>query len=634
MIYYASSYSSCQSLCNKSIYDCIGVFNFSDENSTATNPTHFSLQTENSDRFKIFPGLPTVLPLYVTDSEGNEMFNVSYEASSNHTNISIDEAFHYVSANTIQLCGESQQNATIRLDTSLDISLFIDITLTDCPPGYIHNDGKCTCSTSTYYGMTRCEPEVYIRRGIWMGNCGNNSLCTSDCPIGYCTTQNNSEYLKLPRHKSELEEFICSGNKHGTICGDCKPGHSAYYNSWIMVCGVEDQCHLGIFYFFLSTIIPLTILFVIITLLDMNFAKGWNGFILYAQVVNTFYIYGSGANNFSNTQLHILHWLMFVYSFFNLEIFNISQLSFCLWKGANVMDILMMKLGSICYALALVLVTIWVLKQRKFTKCFPCIARRKYSVINSISTFLILCYSQCARVCLDVLNTACLYDENYYCTEKVVFLNGNMKQLKGEHFKYATAALTLVMLIVTLPPVLLLFYPLCFRILGVCKLSETRIVMFMWRMMPIQLLDSLQNQFKDNYRFFAGLYFLYRAIPLFINGFKFDIIDHFALVELTFAIIVVLHSIIQPYKKRIYNIIDQLLFLNLLIIKGIALYNYLISIAATKNAHNEKVVSLWSLVQIILLFIPLIIVALILIKKLVIKNIKPNDYIAIESLPL
>ena len=636
---FASSYSSCKLFCHGSIhiYDCIGVFNFSDKNSTATNPTNYSIETEHSGRVQVFPGLSTILPLHVTDSEGNEVFNVSYEATMFHSNksVSIDKAFQYVSANTIQLHGKSRENATIRLDTILDTSLFIDVTLTDCPPGYIHNDSKCTCSTPTYYGMVKCEPEVFIRRGIWMGNCSSNStaLCTSDCPIGYCT-HNNSQYVKLPRYVSELESFICSKNRHGTICGSCTPGHSAYYNSWVFACGVEDQCHLGIFYYFLSTIIPLTILFIIITLLDMNFAKGWNGFILYAQVVNAFYIYGYGAITFSNIQLHILNWLMFVYSFFNLEIFNINQLSFCLWKGANVMDILMMKLGSICFALALVMVTVWVLKQRRLTKCFPCIPRRRYSVINGISTFLILCYSQCARVCLQVLNTGCLYDENYKCIEKVVFLHGNTEIFKGGHFKYATVALTLIVLIVTLPPVLLLFYPLCFRILGVCKLSETRVVMCLWRMMPIQLLDSFQNQFKDNYRFFAGLYFLYRAIPLLIYGFSENIIQYFACVELILGIIIVLHSIFQPYKNRLYNITDQLLFLNLVIIKGISLYNYVISTEATNNVEMEGTVSFWCSIQIILLFIPLIIVGLILIMKLVIKNMNRNGYRTIEPMPL
>ena len=44
---------------------------------------------------------------------------------------------------------------------------------------------------------------------------------------------------------------------------------------------------------------------------------------------------------------------MFSYSFFNLEIFNINQLSFCIWKGAGVMDIFMVKLGAILFSLAL-----------------------------------------------------------------------------------------------------------------------------------------------------------------------------------------------------------------------------------------------------------------------------------------
>ncbi|CAI8025471.1 hypothetical protein GBAR_LOCUS14717, partial [Geodia barretti] len=63
--------------------------------------------------------------------------------------------------------------------------------------------------------------------------------------------------------------------------------------------------------------------------------------------------------------------------------------------------------------------------------------------------------------------------------------------------------------------ILLLFYPLFFRLLGLCSLSESPFAIRLWRVMPIQLLDSVQNPFRDNCRFFAGLYFLYRVlIPL------------------------------------------------------------------------------------------------------------------------
>ena len=636
---FVSSYSSCKSHCHGTIYECIGVFNFSnpDNNSTATLPTNFSLQTDHSGRITVFPGLGSKLPLFVTDSDGNTVSNLSYQAILIHTNSSvfIDPAFQYVSANTINICGEQRQNATIRLDTIHgDTSLLIEVRLADCPPGYTHNNSHCVCNAAAAYGIVKCDPDAYIRPGIWMGKCNSSNLgsfCTSDCPVGYCTHDEYS-YKKVPMNESNPENIICSSTRHGPICGRCRSGHSVYFNSWSFACNKDDQCHLGLLYYFLSTLLPLTILFMMITLMDMNFASGWNGFIIFSQIVNTFYLYGNGAINYPTTQFHILNWLMFIYSFFNLELFNVTQLGFCIWKGANVMDILMVKLGSICFALGLVIITVYVLKQHKLAKYFPCLPRRRYTVINGISTFLILCYAQCARTCLQVIGTSCIYDEKYECLQKVVFLSGDMVLFEGAHFKYAVIAVVFLVVIVIVPPVLLLFYPLFFQLLGVCKLSEMKVVMYLWRRIPIQLLDSFQNPFKDQYRFFAGLYFLYRTTPLVIYATTKNLIQYYAFLELTVGIMIVLHSAFQPYKNRLYNITDLLLFFNIAIIKGITLYNYVKS--TTINDDMDTAVYFWSSIQIILLIIPLITVGMIIIVKFAIylkHTIKREGYRTIES---
>ena len=321
-------------------------------------------------------------------------------------------------------------------------------------------------------------------------------------------------------------------------------------------------------------------------------------------------IYGNGTIRFPNAQFQILSWLRFTYSFFNLELFNINQLSFCIWKGAGVMDILMVKLGSILFSLALVVFTVFVLKQHKFAKYFPCLSRRRFSVINGISAFYILCYAQCVKACFQVLVRSCLYNENYECTRHDVFYSGNMSSFQGPHIKYVAVAVLFIIFIVILPPVLLLFYPLFFKALGLCGLSESKVAIYLWKIMPIQLLDSFQNPFKDNCFFFAGLYFLYRAIASAGYILAQNLVQYYCIILLEFTIVTFLHSVFQPYKERLFNIIDALLFLNLALINGITLYNYLMY-ALERDHHNY-----WIAVQIVLLLLPLISVAIYLIGEL------------------
>ena len=598
------------------------MFNFSKpyNDSTATPPTHFTLHHRGT--ITLFPGLSYYLPLVVTDSQGNAVSNIPYEASVSKTSdgrAEVESAFKYVSNNTISVTGKPNESTILQLDSlSTDISLLMEITLAECPPGYIL-DGSyaCKCRAATYYGILTCDIEAYILYGIWMGICNDSSsLCTSDCSIGYCTyntSYSESElYEPMPLNTSKLDRYICRPNRTGTLCGQCRDGHSVYFNSWLFECGRNDYCHLGALFFVLSTIIPLTIIFLAITLLDTNFASGWHGFMLFSQMVNILkVIYANGTIRFTSIPFHLLNWLMFIYSFFNLEVFNIDQLSFCIWEGASALDILMIKLGSILYALALVIFTVFILKQYRLAKYFPCLSWRRYSVINGISAFFILCYAHCAKSCFQVLDSSCLFDQNDYCSRRVVFYTGNTNLLEGAHIKYAVVAIIFLIFIVVFPPILLLFYPLFFQILKLCHLSESRAAIYLWKLMPIQLLDSFQSSFKDNYRSFAGLYFVYRTFALIVYSFTKNLTQYYTAVEIEIMFIIFIHAMFQPYKKRVHNIIDLLLFFNLALINGISLYIYVLYTQSKDGVESDT--PFWIAVQSILLFIPLFSVGIILI---------------------
>ena len=99
-------------------------------------------------------------------------------------------------------------------------------------------------------------------------------------------------------------------------------GYSVYYNSWNFKCVENKHCHLGPLFFVLSTIIPLTIL---IVLLDTNFASGWNGFLLFAQVVCALSLYGNGTIRYTWLQFKVLRGIMYIIALINLEFFKIRQ---------------------------------------------------------------------------------------------------------------------------------------------------------------------------------------------------------------------------------------------------------------------------------------------------------------------
>ena len=137
--------------------------------------------------------------------------------------------------------------------------------------------------------------------------------------------------------------------------------------------------------------------------------------------------------------------------------------------------------------------------------------------------------------------------------------------------------------------------------------------------MPIQILDSFQNPFKDEYRFFAGFYLLYRALILTVRVNAQSFLNSYAAIELTLGSITVLHAVFQPYKKRVHNIIDLLLFYNLAFLNGIVQYTYTSFTEETIIRKKGGTILFWTTLELLLLLTPLVCMVAYLAKKLMIQ---------------
>ena len=119
----------------------------------------------------------------------------------------------------------------------------------------------------------------------------------------------------------------------------------------------------------------------------------------------------------------------------------------------------------------------------------------------------------------------------------------------------------------------------------------------------MQLFDSFQC-YKDNYRFFSGLYFLYRIVPLLLQAVYTDMIYSYTIIEVFFILALSINGILQPYKKNCHNIIDSLIFTNLAIINAISLYNHQ-KITDGKDDSKKSLITTTT-IQSILIYLPLI----------------------------
>ena len=184
---------------------------------------------------------------------------------------------------------------------------------------------------------------------------------------------------------------------------------------------------------------------------------------------------------------------------------------------------------------------------------------------------------------------------------------------------------------VIVPPLLLILYPLILQLLGKGGISEHRVVIVLLKLSQVHRLvpvfDSFQASFKDNLRFFAGLYFLYRIGLLAVYSFWRSTTVFYALSEFLLILFLGVHAVAQPYANHKHNIMDGLLFLNLAVINGISAYSVL-KVEDKQlhgSQHNIKPPLYTGYVQILLIYLPIVVVLVVLMKYFIFKIVKKQS---------
>ncbi len=136
------------------------------------------------------------------------------------------------------------------------------------------------------------------------------------------------------------------------------------------------------------------------------------------------------------------------------------------------------------------------------------------------------------------------------------------------------------------------------------------------------LLDSFQGCFKGRLRFFAGLYFVYRIAILAAYTFSRSASEFYFVVEVLLILILGLHATVQPYISRLHNVASSLVFANLTLINALTIYNY--NWRYYTPGFNPDV-AFW--IQLVLIYLPLISVAVYIIRKIarMFPKTKPSD---------
>ena len=571
--------------------ECIGNFTFVDHNglvsaNVATETSEFVHDGTTRDIFLVVPGKDFTLPFTTIDEfDHNSTEPLFAVLSSNNNNENIPKLQNiYTANNRFQVKGQSNDTGHLEIRT-LDfrnLTVGLDIKLTECPPGFINKDDTCLCSADYigehYDGITRCDNQEFqasIVSGLWVGYKDKlvfeNNLYTATCPPGYCNDSYTSS-TKLPSEANAtvLSTLICGDKKRtGVLCGECIKDHCVYFNSPTYKCGSNDNCSYGALYYILSSILPLSLLFTIVVLFGVNLSSGaLNGFVFYAQIIGYF----ASGETYTTKFEQVLHLIsVLLYGPFSLKFFNENNFSFCLFKEGNFLTIMGMEALSLLFALVLVIILVLVMKSNYFYKLqFMCCKRpifKPTTLTKALTTFLILCYSQTTQICFEVLHIGFLRGKGGGIASARVFRMGNQDYFAGWHILCAIIALIGILTVVTITPLCLILYPVFFKIIPPTLQERKLISFFVAKVETLKpVFDAFQGCYKDEYRFFAGLYFLYRAIFVGVFALIGIHLASLSVAQVFLMIVLSLHLWIQPYQTPLHNRIDGALFLCLGII--------------------------------------------------------------------
>ena len=542
--------------------------------------------------------------------------------------IKLSSNFSTVITDRINIRGQPNQTATLfmNLVSARQIYIQLDMEVVDCPPGFrLKDKSECICNTNAHVGMYDCDLDSFqshLISGYWAGyiNDSQNTpkLVTSACPFcDYSLSESSiapSDFeVILPRNRSELDKSVCGETRTGTVCGKCRDGYTVHFHSPGFLCKSAEPvgCKLGWLFYILSELVPVTVVFITVLVLNISFTSGAvNGFILFSQLLASFDLTAGGIIKFPRQSLrNASQGYQIFYGFFNLDYFNSESLSFCLWKGASALDMLAIKYTTILYTALLIATFVWTMNKcggRYLGKCCR-ITTIKASVVHGISSFLMIGYSQCVNVSLRLLlqvHINAARDDNFRPPHRV-WLNGEIVHFSKEHLPYALPAVFCLLTVGILPPFLLLIYPLLNKILAKLGLEELKVFTYILRIPSTSsikpFLDSFQGCFKDNMRFFAGFYFLYRWMFLLAHIGTVGFFEHYTVVGGVLVFILTLHTVCQPYVKRAHNIFDAFLLCNLLLINFLSLFNFYRS--NNPKIPNSAIIPS-ATVQTVLIYIP------------------------------
>ena len=462
----------------------------------------------------------------------------------------------------------------------------------ECPTWFIPSSigTDCECGYS-YSGRIKCNNTsgqvwLYVTLCMTYDIATKNTLVT-ECPFSDLQKPSfQSNYVLLPNYTSELNEFMCGKmNRVGRMCHKCKPGYGPAVLSYEGKCSKCFNTSYGWLLYLLLACLPTTLLFFITIIFQLRITSAsMNAFVFYVQccyygtVAYPRKFIGATGISYPFTLALVTFW-----GFWNLDFFSFLIPPFCISDRLTNLHVLTMEYLVALFPLFLTVLTYIVIQLhardcrvlvylwRPFSVCFAPLVRRYQwnpfeSLVHVFVTFLILSYSKFLYVSFNLLRyTQMVNSAGALIGPKVLYYDASVAFFSGEHLPFAFLAIFVLLTFNVLPLLVVVLYPtrVFQKCLNYCRIRWHAVHAFA---------DAFNGYYKDgttgtwDYRYFAGFYLIGRILYLSNTVQETVILNLYAvLINVSRTVGILLFVFCRPYKKNLFNILDSLLLLIVLL---------------------------------------------------------------------
>ena len=444
-----------------------------------------------------------------------------------------------------------------------------------CPTWFIYNSqNSCQCGDEHNYAVVcdrkhresfvlDCHCVTYDRQSgsTYLG------LCFYNCENNKFQERMDYVYKKLPQKPEDLlNRSVCTHfHRTGLLCGDCEERHNPLVLSYNLSCVTCLDGHKNRWKFILAGFVPLTFFYFFVVFFNINVTTSrLHGVVFFSQGLSTPALVRIIMTALSHGSPHLLIatkiFLVF-YSFWNLDLLRSVIPDICLnvtTLQALALDYLIALYPFVLILLSYILielhdrqfavvVTIWK-PFRKVLSMFRKSWDIRTSIIDSFATFFLLSYVKVLSVTADLLIPTTIYQLGTNKTQFGLYYSPTVQYFGDEHLPYAITALIILTLFVSIPTMILLFYPFQFfqKFLSFFP--------FNWHFLHA-FVDSFQGCYKDgtepgsfDCRWFATSILLIRPLLFIIYGATLSII-YFVYGVIVIVVFLIAVINIQPFKK-------------------------------------------------------------------------------------